>query len=112
MKQYLPMILALLVSLNLRAQSSNYYWSKNYGGTKNNVITSVQAHSNSNIVVCGYTRSDDNDVKGNHGKDDVRLALMDSSGAIIWQKCYGGSNDDHGYDVKQTSDGGFIIVGT
>ena len=31
--------------------------------------------------------------------------------SIEWQKNYGGSNRDHSWDVKQTSDGGYVIAG-
>jgi hypothetical protein len=33
------------------------------------------------------------------------------NGNMLWSKTYGGALDDYGYDVKQTTDGGFIITG-
>ncbi|MDB3905503.1 T9SS type A sorting domain-containing protein [Crocinitomicaceae bacterium] len=31
---------------------------------------------------------------------------------ISWQKCLGGSSSEEGYDIKQTSDGGYIVAGS
>ncbi len=31
--------------------------------------------------------------------------------AQTWQKCYGGTNYDYARDIKQTNDGGYIVVG-
>lgn len=31
---------------------------------------------------------------------------------IQWQKCLGGSGDEYGYDIHQTSDSGYIVAGT
>jgi hypothetical protein len=57
------------------------------------------------------TMSNDGDMlnSGYHGKFDVWIARLDFSGNIIWQKCYGGSNDDIPNDISKTSDGGFMI---
>ncbi|MFY9419238.1 MAG: hypothetical protein WAP17_09180, partial [Bacteroidales bacterium] len=33
------------------------------------------------------------------------------SGDIIWQKCFGGTNEDYAYSIQQTSDSGFIVAG-
>lgn len=41
----------------------------------------------------------------------VILALTDASGQITFQKTFGGSLDDYGYSVQQTSDGGYVIAG-
>lgn len=30
---------------------------------------------------------------------------------VLWEKAFGGSNDDRAYSVQQTADGGYIIAG-
>lgn len=47
----------------------------------------------------------------------ILLALIscslfpDKPPEVLWEKTYGGSGDDAGYDFCQTSDGGFVIAG-
>lgn len=43
--------------------------------------------------------------------EDICLIKFDSSGNIEWRKKFGASGDDRGYAVRETSDGGFIVVG-
>lgn len=42
---------------------------------------------------------------------DVWVLKLDSSGIIQWQKSYGGSYQDNGFWIEQTSDGGYIVAG-
>lgn len=50
----------------------------------------------------GYTAS----------KTDIVLTKLDQQGLFKWRKVYGCSEDDRGYWVRETEDGGFIIAGT
>ncbi|MDI1303785.1 MAG: T9SS C-terminal target domain-containing protein, partial [bacterium] len=34
-----------------------------------------------------------------------------SQPTIQWQKTLGGSSDDYGFNIQQTSDGGYIVAG-
>jgi hypothetical protein len=51
-------------------------------------------------LIVGDTRSNDGDVTGNHGGDsgtsDVWVFKIDLNGNLVWQKCYGGSDDESG----------------
>jgi len=45
-------------------------------------------------------------------KMDVLLIKTDENGNTLWTKTYGGDKSEEGKSVKQTSDGGYIVVGT
>ena len=86
-------------------------WEKCYGGSSAEEAYDIRQTSDSGYVVVGATISNDGDVSGNHGGEDVWVIKISSSGALQWQKCLGGSNDDWAYSVGQTSDGGYIVAG-
>jgi len=44
---------------------------------------------------------------------DVQVTKADSNGDLVWQKSFGKSDKtDHGSDILQTSDGGYIVLGS
>jgi len=51
-------------------------------------------------------------VSGNHGHGDAWIVRLDVSGNIQWQKCFGGSKWETASSIQQTTDGGFIFVGS
>jgi hypothetical protein len=63
-------------------------------------------------VIAGRTTSNDLDVSGLHGNArDYWVVKTDSTGQIIWQKCYGGTATDEAIEVIQSLDGGYFVVG-
>jgi hypothetical protein len=80
-------------------------WAKPYGGTKDDVGRSVQQTTDGGYIVTGQTRS--------FGADsgDVYLVRTNASGDTLWTRTYGGTGDDAGNSVQQTSDGGYIVAG-
>ncbi|MBI3519348.1 MAG: T9SS type A sorting domain-containing protein, partial [Bacteroidetes bacterium] len=95
--------------------SGNISWQKVLGGGNYDYATSVIQTSDGGYIVAGYSGSKDGDVTGTHwgGSDnDVWVVKLNASGAITWQKSYGGSGDDQCNSIQQTSDGGYIIAGT
>jgi hypothetical protein len=42
---------------------------------------------------------------------NIKLIKTDSSGTVLWTKLYGGSGSEKPVSIKQTSDGGYVIVG-
>jgi hypothetical protein len=39
------------------------------------------------------------------------VVKLDSSGNIIWQRCFGGNDSDKGYSIIETTDGEHILTG-
>jgi hypothetical protein len=79
---------------------------KHYGGILNaqDRAQCVQQTSDNGYVITGYTQSFGN-------ADQVYLVKTDAQGNQLWEKNYGGAAHDRGYAVKQTTDGGNILVG-
>jgi len=86
-------------------------WQKCLGGSSDDYAYSIQQTSDSGFIVAGYTWSNDGDVSGNHGGYDYWVVKLNSSGAILWQKCLGGTGGEVASSIQQTIDGGFIVAG-
>lgn len=92
--------------------TGNIQWQKCYGGGGDEIPYNLLQLTDGSYIFIGHTGSNDGDVSGNHGGGDVWIVKLDNTGNIQWQKCYGGTKNDIGYDIKQTPDGGFIFTGT
>ncbi len=85
--------------------NGNVEWTKTYGGSGWDCGYSVQQTQDGGYIIAGYTFS------FGAGYADVYLIKTDANGNVEWTKTYGGSDDDRGYSVQQTQDGGYIIAG-
>jgi hypothetical protein len=86
-------------------------WAKTYGGSGNDEFNDIIQTYDGGYAIAGQTASNDGDVSGNHGGNDVWLVKLSASGNIEWQKCYGGTGDENGYAIVQTFYGGYAITG-
>jgi len=88
-------------------------WVKDLGGSSKDQGAGVVKGSDGGIVVGGYTGSTDGDVIGMKGFMDFWLLKMDDrTGAILWQRCYGGSTTaEEAHYLVATSDGGYAMAG-
>jgi hypothetical protein len=84
--------------------SGDTLWTRTYGGTGYDRGWSVQQTTDGGYVVAGVTFSFGNLTQ-------VYLIKTNASGDTLWTRTYGGTSDDGGYSVQQTSDGGYIIAG-
>ncbi|MBK9287937.1 MAG: T9SS type A sorting domain-containing protein [Flavobacteriales bacterium] len=86
-------------------------WQRTLGGTGDEFARSVQPTSNG-FILAGYSNSNDGDVTGNNGNNDMWVVRIDPVGSIIWQTCSGGTVGDGANTVATTTDGGFIVAGS
>jgi hypothetical protein len=86
-------------------------WSKNYGGSGAEHLNSFEAAADGGYVLCGTAYSNDVDVTGNHGQSDIWVVKLDADCNLLWQQCLGTTTAEFGYMAKQTTDGGFIVLG-
>lgn len=80
-------------------------WTKKYGGVNADVNYSMQQTTDNGYILTGSTSS------FGAGGDDVYLIKTNSTGDTLWTKTYGGSSNEIGYSVRQTTDGGYIVAG-
>lgn len=96
----------LFVGLVLIASQSfsQEFFHKTYGEVNNDVAYSLSPSGEEGVMVCGISSSFGNSKE---------IILMDISpdGEMLWSKAIGGKKADVGNKVKQTSDGGYVIVG-
>ena len=80
-------------------------WTRTFGGANQDEAFSVRQTSDKGFVIVGLTQS------FGAGEDDVYLVKTDARGDTMWTRTFGGDDDDFGYSVRQTADGGYIIAG-
>jgi len=84
---------------------SSTSFTKTYGGTNWDEVSSVQQTSDGGYILAGYTSS------FGAGSYDIFFIKADENGNIFWAKTYGGTGGDFSYSVQQTSEGGYIVAG-
>ncbi len=92
-------------------------WTKTLGGSNaiyDDRITDIIQTLDGGYIAVGEITSRDGDVtnrRGNGVDTDVWLVKLDSSGNLLWNKCMGGTGFEEGYDIYQSINGNYKVVG-
>ncbi len=81
-------------------------WDKTFGGSGSDSAASVIQNQNGEYVIAGTSSS------YGAGGYDAWLIITDSKGNWLWDKSFGGRDNDLAASVIQTSDDGYMIAGT
>ena len=107
------LILTLIITLPLTLWGQG--WERYYVNGNDSMIvgsiqsiSAVQQTSDGGFITCGSV------ISQNWTNHDIVLIKTDINGDTLWQKRFNNYLDSHeiGNDVKQTSDGGYIICGS
>ncbi len=96
-----------LFTISLFAQTPpDTLWIKTFGGDLPDYAVTVQQTFDEGFISLSKTSS------FGAGYSDIWLIKTDEEGIEQWQQTFGGTETEYAGDIKQTADGGYIIVGT
>ena len=101
---YLLFISILFLQITFLAQAPDTLWTHTYNITYIDWGYCVQQTLDGGFVSTGYTENQS-------GNADIFLLKTDADGNTSWVKTWGTNWGESGEDVKQTLDGGYVIVG-
>lgn len=80
-------------------------WERTFGGPRDDTGFSVQQAGDGGYIVAGQTGSYSSAGNG------LWLVKTDSQGIEEWNRTFSGAQDEVGFQVEKTNDGGYIITG-
>ncbi len=87
-------------------KNGNILWQRTYGGFDWDFGTNIIMSQDGELLICGHSYS------YSYGKSDgLLMKLKMSNGDILWQKHFGGAEDDDFRSLKLTADAKLIITG-
>jgi gliding motility-associated-like protein len=92
--------------------NGEFEWGNTFGGNDTETAFGLQQAFDGGYILAGYATSNANgDVSNNYGSEDYWLVKLNNSGNIEWEKSFGGTGRDRAYALRQSADGGYIMVG-
>lgn len=91
--------------------SGEKQWSKFYGGTFTDTPYDVIQTEDNGYLIVGSSDSNDVDISNNNGQYDFWVVKISETGALLWEKSYGGSEIDEARAITKSNDGNYIILG-
>jgi hypothetical protein len=93
--------------------SGNKLWDQTFGGSSFDALRSLQQIADGGFILGGYSQSrpGGNKTSPYFGNDDFWVIRLDANGNKVWDRSYGGLETDVLMSLRQTADGGFILVG-
>jgi len=87
---------------------------RRYGGDRLDRLWSIQETMDGGFIMGGWSRSNVGNNKSEPGFGDLDYWILkvDQNMDPVWDRTFGGSERDILYELIQTSDGGYLAVGT
>ena len=91
--------------------TNNVMWKKTYGGSSDEGAVCIIETPDHGFIFTAGTESNDGDVSGNHGDNDIWIVKIDSIGNLLWQKTFGDTTYDEAFSIIQNTNGNYVIGG-
>ena len=86
-------------------------WSRYFGGSFTDTPFGVVETENNNYIIAASSDSEDFNISNNKGTYDFWLFKVSSTGDLLWEQSFGGSEIDEPRGITSTDDGNFVVVG-
>ncbi len=86
-------------------------WSKYFGGNFTDTPEGVVQTEDNGYILAGRSDSQDTDISNNKGTYDFWVVKISATGALVWEKSFGGSEIDEARAIVKSGDGNYIIAG-
>ncbi len=86
--------------------TGNVSWTRTVGGSGSDYGFSIVQTTDGGYVVAASTSS------YGAGGDDVYIIKLDNTGNVSWTRTVGGSGNEWGNSIVQTTDGGYVVAGS
>lgn len=83
----------------------NIEWDKIFGGIGWDEANSMFQTEDGSFIIFGFVQSKDK------GREDGWIAKLDENGEMVWDKTFGGSDEDVARCIIQAEDGGYVLAG-
>jgi len=84
----------------------NSVWQRTYGGGDKDAFRCIEETADGSYLAVGFCSN-----ITTYGKVDFWVVKTTSTGDLVWQRGYGGSDSERAYSFQPLADGGFIILG-
>ena len=92
--------------------TTDIYFVKTLGGSLNERGESIIKTNDGGYAIFGYAQSIDGDISNKPDESfDYWLLKYNQNHELEWQQAYGGSDDDRGTNIIQTTEGAYALIG-
>lgn len=118
---FLALGLTFICIAEIRGQVPTLKWQKNFGGSLRESYGGNDATPFSSrgllaieggYIIAGKTNSNNWNITGNHGANDIWVAKLDTGRNIVWSVTLGGTLSETFGSIAQDIDGGYIVCGS
>jgi len=91
----------------------NMLWDKDLGGLSDDFLSTIQKTNDGGFILGGTSASgiSGDKTEASQGSWDYWIVKTDSLGNKLWDKDFGGTDEDYLNSIQQTTDGGYILGG-
>jgi len=101
---------ATRVIIEKLAPNGQSVWRRDYGGAMGDYGWWIRRTPDGGFLLFAHAYSTDGDVTGFGGTIDAWLLRLDEQGELLWQRTFGGWEQESPGDIQLTADGGCVLL--